>query len=408
MRKFKFVIFTALTVLMAACSAYDEPVVKETVDKEFNPAVNRLTVSQAEKLASEVIADFHEEDVTRTEVPTPDVEFILRSAKTRSVATNDTIAFVFNYPDNGGFVMMSPDPTLDEPLIAYSDKGHLDINDDFVKNQIIYPLEDYIETISSSPATRIELPTPDPGVSVVYEAVEYISPKVLISLNQNAPWNKVVVEVHNGINYVTGCVPVAAALIMSRCKSNFTLRDKYYNFAEITKCIAIYQGVPGLGSTTYSYDTAVNQMAQLLSDIGQEFDAKYRIVDNEYKTSAGSDDAFSKLISWGYTSPFNNLRYDYNVDTLKSLLDEGNIVYVTGWRENDGKRSAHAWVADGNQVRRMKSNLPGIVYPSTTYAHFNWGWGVSYDGYFSGYVYTPYDGCSYHASGREYAAFKLP
>lgn len=103
MIKFKFVIFTALTVLMAACSAYDEPVVKETVDKEFNPAVNRLTVSQAEKLASEVIADFHEEDVTRTEVPTPDVEFILRSAKTRSVATNDTIAFVFNYPDNGGF-----------------------------------------------------------------------------------------------------------------------------------------------------------------------------------------------------------------------------------------------------------------------------------------------------------------
>lgn len=103
--------------------------------------------------------------------------------------------------------MVSPDPIVEEPLVAYSDKGHLDINDDFVKDQIIYPLEYYIETISSAPATRISV-DPWHGIGgTTTKVVEWMSPELIISLDQDAPWNKVVAEVHNGKDYVTGCVP---------------------------------------------------------------------------------------------------------------------------------------------------------------------------------------------------------
>lgn len=132
MKVTKFILLTALITMFGACSAYDEPALKVTVNTESN-STNRLTVSQAEKIASDVIANLSEGGETRAEVPTPTVEFVICSAKTRSAAANDTIAYVFNYPDNGGFVMMSPDPTLEEPLVAYSDKGNLDINDYFVK-----------------------------------------------------------------------------------------------------------------------------------------------------------------------------------------------------------------------------------------------------------------------------------
>lgn len=304
--------------------------------------------------------------------------------------------------------MVSPDPIVEEPLVAYSDKGHLDINDDFVKDQIIYPLEYYIETISSAPATRISV-DPWHGIGgTTTKVVEWMSPELIISLDQDAPWNKVVAEVHNGKDYVTGCVPVAMALIMTRCKSTFMLRGKHYNFAEITKCIAINQGVPGLGTTTYSYNTAVNEMAQLLSDIGQEVNAEYVLTDTKRHTSAYSDDAFNKMKSWGFVSPFSSLKYGYNADILKTYLKEGNIVYVSGISHTSEGSKGHSWVADGYQVLRRESESAILLYTSMTYVHFNWGWGGRCDGYFSGNIYTPYTGCDYSAENKEYAAFKLP
>lgn len=398
MKVSKFILLTTLMTLCAACSSYDEPVLNETVNSESKSA-NRLTVSQAEKIASDVIANFSDVDKTRAETPSPSVEFVIRSAKTRSAAANDTIAYVFNYPDNGGFVMMSPDPTLEDPLVAYSDKGNLDINDEFVNDQIIYPLENYIEATSTVPGTRATI-DPLPGFGgTTTEVVEWLSPQLIISLNQRSPWNSVVVSELKK-EQAAGCVPVACALILSRCKTNFTLRNKQYNFEEITKCIAINQGVPELGSTTYSYTTAVNQMAQLLWDIGQEIGATYY---EDGSTGATNSVAITNLINWGLTSSTNKLVRNYNENTIKNYLNDNNLIYISGHCEVGERVAGHAWVADGYQVLRRKTDF--VYLPSVTYIHFNWGWGGKGDGYYNGTIYTPYSGCS--ATIYEYCTFKI-
>ena len=392
--KIRFILFTILSVLIGGCSNIEEPAFTDKSINDSDAVRNRFTISQAEGIASSIIAEFSNESVTRTSDSTPDVEIILRSSKTRSQSSNDTLAYVFNYPDNGGFVIMSPDPKLEDPLVAYSDKGHINTSDDFVKTQIFNPLEYYIETIPSYTSTRVVLP--GGNYHIVYDVLEWLSPQIIISLDQDAPWNKVVTaKLGNG--YLAGCVPVAAALVMSRCKDSFSLRGKNYNFKEITKCIAINQGVSGLGTTKYSYEQAVNEMAQLLWDLGQEFDAKY-IVD---RTGADSTKAVPMIINWGFASPFSTYKYNYTADILKTYLETNNVIYVTGNRENSG----HAWVCDGYQVRRNKSAISGIVFPSVTYVHMNWGLGGWCDGYFSGSIYTPVDGYTYEAN--LYCPFKI-
>lgn len=60
----------SLMTLFAACSSFDEHALKEAIKSESN-SVNRLTIAQAEKIASDVIAGFFEGEETRAEVPSP-------------------------------------------------------------------------------------------------------------------------------------------------------------------------------------------------------------------------------------------------------------------------------------------------------------------------------------------------
>lgn len=394
MRQTRFFLILALIGLFGACSSYDEPALNGKAS-QGSRVENRLTVLQAESIASAILSEFSENGQTRSDVA-PEVEYVLRSSKTRSVASNDTIAYVFNYPDNGGFVMISPDPSLDEPLVAYSDKGNLDINDEFVMDQIIFPLESYIDFAASSPSTRSLDPPFGTGVEVGYMIVESVKPQIIINLDQYNPWNKVVVA-EKGLGHVAGCVPVASALVMSRCKSNLTFKTKFYNFKEITKAIVIQQGVEGVGTTSYSYSQAVDDMAQFLYDFGITINADYQIG----QTDATSGQAILRMIFLGYSTPFTGLRDDYDADILKTYIKDGNLVYVTGTRPG----GAHAWVADGYQIVKPIYNDPLMPTPKTTYAHFNWGWGGNYNGYFSGSVYTPFEGRTYTAN--QYSAVKL-
>ena len=109
--------------------------------------------------------------------------------------------------------------------------------------------------------------------------------------------------------------------------------------------------------------------------------------------------------SWGYVPSFEGLRFNYDADTIKSYLQDNNVVYVRGTTVVDNKSGGHAWVADGYEVRRTIFNVPGYYLSPVTYVHFNWGWGGRYNGYFSGSIYTPYEGCTY--TSNEYSSFKI-
>lgn len=396
MKQARILLILVLIGLFGACSSYEEPALNGKASQS-SAAENRLTVSQAESIASAIIAEFSENCKTRSDIA-PEVEYVVRSSKTRSVASNDTIAYVFNYPDNGGFVMISPDPSLEEPLVAYSDKGHLDIYDDFVKDQIIFPLEKYIEIESSTfdPTVGIQASSVPTGF---YDIIEEIKPQLIINLNQRSPWNKYVLA-YNEHGPLVGCVNVACALIMSRCKSNFTFELSHFNFTEITKAIAIQQGVTGVGSSTYSYDRAVDDMAFLLWIIGNASGSEY----TSSATVTTYANAISKMIEWGYKSSTSGLKYSYDTDTVKYYISYGNLVFLTGIQKEKPNEPGHAWVADGYQVRQKKSYIPGYNFPEEAYVHFNWGWGGNCNGYFIGSLYIN-DYYTYESS--QYCAFRI-
>lgn len=386
MKKIFFILSLVCLTLVSCSDEQSEP-------KLSNPIADNSTTAISEETAVSIAASAIEGlGKTRSDISVPEVQYVLRSEKTRSSQLPDTLAYVFNYPDNGGFAVISTDSRV-EPLLAYSDEGRFDCESDFVKENILRPIEGYFEAYCVS--TRLGIGGDNSGdFNFGYDVIESVSPMLLMKINQVAPWNKVV-EANKGTGYVAGCVPVALGYIMTHCKSSLTLRGRTYRCDDIVKAIASYQGVPGLGLSRYSYDTAVTEMAQLLWDIGQEIGATYayNAKEDRYYTFIYSD-RLPSVVSWmnslGYTSPKSGFENGFNVETIVEYIKGGNLVSLSGAPDNNPS-NGHFWLTDGYQKRQIKMTvtLPFPPAPST-YLHFQWGEVDELDGYYYGEVYTQY------------------
>ncbi len=400
MKKLPF--FLGLMMLfLCACSQLDENDLRSGLKSEGHSSNSTSHISEADaiQIANSVISSMS----TRSEnAMSPSVDYVVKSGYTRSMDIPDTLAYVFNYPGNSGFAIISTDSRV-EPLLAYSNEGNLDLSDEFVRENILLPTEEYIST--QIPANPNDVPLPGHGDwELGYRTVETMSPIISMNLKQYAPWNKKIVEALGG-DYVTGCVPVASIYIMTYCKPSFTFNGKYYNAAEIVKCIAINQGATGLGTTNYSYSLAVDQIAQLLFDFGRSIGAKYKYneVDHDYYTEAYSSVACNKLISSSFSSPTNLIDFNFVEHTAVDYLKSDYLLYMQGRTTDD--EDGHAWVSDGYELKTVFNQLPNLPAPGTIpYLHFNWGWNGLYNGYFYSKVYSV---AGYNLVGQKYCAFKI-
>lgn len=282
----KLIFFGMLGLLISSCTQSFEDVTYPQSSSREKVTDSKIDQNEAVAIAHQALAGL---SVTRSSHAEPKVEYIVRSSRTRS-NVSDTIAYVVNYPENSGFAIVSTDRRF-ETLLAYSDEGNIDIKDEQTQAEVILPIEQYM----NEDAGLGDIPVnPNPGLDFAYDVIEWCAPKVIIKLTQEDPWNAKVVE-EKGECYLAGCVPVAVATIMSHCKSSLTFEGIYYNFSEITKCIAIHQGASGLGSTNYSYSLAVAKMGQLLWDIGQKLGATY----SPGSTGASTKDGYYLLSSLG-------------------------------------------------------------------------------------------------------------
>lgn len=365
-------------VVSALCLSSCSQMEMESVETKTQNQKEEISLGQ--KAASEIaLSAIQGIDKTRSVNLEPEVTYLMRKDKTRSTTqSSDTLAYVFNYPDNGGFAIVANSIDI-EPLVAYTDKGHLDCNDQFVQEMILDPLEDFV---SGQPLATI-----DPGIQIGYHVVEEVAPQLIIFMNQHAkPWVNKVQEVQ-GTPHPVGCVPMAMTYIMTHCRQGQTIKGKYYDFDKIVKTIAIRQGVPGLGLSPYTYDYATAQMSELLWAVGNEIEVNF--YDDEYVTGGRTYKAYNKMIEWGYQIPIYNT-YPQSELEIKTYLKDNYIVYADGSHTYDHiEYGGHAWVFDGYQDRQRLNNLPGIVFnPITTYLHVKWGESEENDAYFGSIFFT--------------------
>lgn len=276
--------------------------------------------------------------------------------------------YVFNKPNEGGFVIISADDRT-YTVLGYSDKGHWDEND-LPENARAW-FDTYTEVISALPE----------GYS--YSSQQKVSftpvaPLCKTLWGQTAPYNNLCPATSSG-HAVSGCVATAASQIMKKhaypehgtgshaykwaTENNDTItlsanfENTYYDW---TNMLNSYDSV----ESTQAQQEAV---ATLIYHCGVACDMKY----SANTSSANSYTMVNSLITYfGYDKGIRPLRRDYTGEAVveKAIYEDllaGRPVYVSA---KTVRNEGHAFICDG-------IDADGLF-------HINWGWLGKSDGYF--------------------------
>lgn len=288
-----------------------------------------------------------------------------------------TLLYVFNIAGEQGFILVSGDDVA-APVLGFTSTGSYDKRNlphnfqkwlEGYKRQIAYAVHNHIEPIQEvSDAWKALIN----GEEITAKrSVSAVSPLLSTTWNQSPYYNALCPG-----GSVTGCVATAMAQVM-----------KYWNHPAQGSGMHSYNHATygtlsaNFGATTYQWSSMPNNVtssnnavATLMYHCGVSVDMNYSpnesgawVVESDSPVCAES--AFKNY--FGYTSSLHGEKRDGNYSTsqwvqlVKGELDAGRPLLYAGF----GTGGGHAFVCDG--------------YDNNDYFHFNWGWGGSYDGYFS-------------------------
>lgn len=126
--------------------------------------------------------------LTKGELVVPSFDYVLKSATKSNSAIPDTLAYIINYPNESGFVIVSGDNRV-FPVLAYSETCNFYSANEIVQRNFIDRIEPYIESNSGS----------DYSYDVnenSFETCHYVDPFITTGLHQSDPFNSYVVEEH--------------------------------------------------------------------------------------------------------------------------------------------------------------------------------------------------------------------
>jgi len=286
--------------------------------------------------------------------------------------------YIFDMGSGAGFVIVSADDCA-YPILGYSMKnpaGELGANIRFWLNQyeqeIAYLVEH--ETLAGDYVSA-QWRTLLDGTWQPPKSMLSVSPMLTTQWNQNPYYNNLCPS-----GTPAGCTAIAVAQVM-----------KYWNYPAIGTGSHSYAcGTYGtlsanFGATTYDWEhmpnrltsssssTQVNAVATLCYHVGVSVNMEYAPDGSGAPLlgGAGSYCAKNALVNYfGYRSTLQGVyKSSYTdaqwVQLLKDELDAGRPIPYAGFDPTAG----HAFVFHG--------------YNSSSQFYINWGWGGSYDGYFS-------------------------
>ncbi len=376
--KEKFTTIAILGILLSSCSSIEEPLSPTSNSSDERSLTQSINKSDALKIADKVLG--RSASTRNIQSSIPEFEYVLNERSTRNSNIPDTLAYIINYPNDEGFVIVSSDRRV-YPVLAFSKESNFRFDNEIARDNFISNIGAYMEKADESNCYDVT----DFDVAGCYAAL----PTVKASLSQRAPWDKYVIKEYPGCP--VGCVAVATALVISHSIKKMEYHGSTYYLKSIVNAIN-----KGQNSATnapkrsfypfqsfepeYTYEEAVDSMAKFLYWIGKDVNMKY----GTDGSSAFHIDAYDLCTSLGLLNDESIRGFSsFDIIEITRLLKNDYILYLGGY-EISGK-GGHAWVSDGCHYCVDQDDKTTIT---ETYIHCDWGWGGNGNGYYSGSVFS--------------------
>lgn len=370
--------FTFIGIMTCCTNEVNEISKDEGISKSDNSQL--ISLSDAIEIGNSVLNSISK--TRKGEFFFPSVEYVVNEADVHTRSINpDTLAYILNYPADGGFAIISAHKRI-YPVLAYSDESNFLLDNEIAKKYFIDNISLYIEQSQKDNNTYFS--TED------FETCETINPIVGTKLNQRNPFDKYVKIEHPGCP--VGCVAVAAATVMSYGKTYLDYHGSRFFLKRIVKAIEAGSESPsgapkrivggfGIGEFTpvYTYSEALDSMAKLLYWIGKDINIVYKPGGSE----GISEKAYNLIAKYDYNMP-SGWKSPYDIKSVANYIRSKHIIYFRG--RDFQKKVGHAWVCDGCAYCWADPVLHEDI--DLIYLHMDWGWGGNCNGYFSGDVFN--------------------
>ncbi len=352
-------------------------------------------------------------------VLTPSQTIELTSASPEGSSLVDTMLYIVNKRNNGGFCVLSGDKRLPE-ILAFSDTGHLDkdsvsITPGLVIFWDLLPLY-YTKTLSqfhtsldslqllSKPQRPVDTVAREDWRSEVTEwkIVRKTPNYVPVCWGQGEPFNNAAPK-KGGVRATAGCVATATVQLLAafRYPPSYQGMNFDWDFLTRKKYIGKY--------TSQERSRFDSQVAFLFRKIGDKLCNSW----GKEESSADDKNVPKVLKSMGFRHPSS--RTKYNQKGIYESLDYGCPVVMGGYSHavqigglTIPYKGGHAWLCDGYFEKQrswviIDNRTEEIVASGTTalaYMHCNWGWYGARNGYLNAGVFDA--SCEPNYPDRDY------
>ncbi len=316
----------------------------------------------------------------------------LNDAQLARVSTVFNHLFIYNI-DGGGFVIVGDDDRT-QSVLAYSTTGSFNVND-------------------MAPALAIQLEKYDVQLKAIAEGAEVVpftphrnnrsvAPLIQTRWNQWSPdgtrYNSMCPADSTlparGYRATAGCVATAMAQVMKYW--NWPLHGRGSNcYSRNYDCWHYGTLCADFESATYDWGNMPNQLADTSSQVqkdavglvlyhcGVALNTKYNVDCQGSSATNMNAEHFALSATFKYNHSLHINRFGYSdaewMTLIKNDLDSGRPILYGGTSVYDPVagtfNAGHSFIFDG--------------YDENDYVHVNWGWGGSYDGYFSVWSLAP-------------------
>ncbi len=402
------------SLFVADISKQDVPKQEQTVInfKALYSKHHTISPSEARQIAT-VFANKSSKNVSNLKSKkssNEDVKVIKRQLGLKSSNSRpDTLAYIINFDNDNGFIIVAADDRIYNPVLAITEKGHYDedyinenipalsgaINDAF--NYVAYEIDNFEvqkdslrsiadSILKSGKYQKIDksLKSYVTGTRFVYIG-EYESPNWLqTTWGQDGPYNDSVPFCPGSTTYrcVAGCMATAVAQVMAYWKYPSSIYGHTFNWTGMTS-----NPNANIISTNDKKD-----VAYLFKLIGLNTQMNYGCSE--------SGTTWPNTKPWlQYVLGYNIVDWDYSwTDVYNFLVLHAPVIMIATDPVED---AAHAWVLDGYQsvFYNFESYIldtdNGTYYITSStpvmfnYIHNNWGWDGVCNGYFLADTFNP-------------------
>ena len=343
----------------------------------FHALASPVSVSAARSTANSYIKSHTAATFGFLKAPAT-ADIVLAHAEPSSKIPQAKDFYVFNIK-GGGFIIVSGDDQA-APVLAFSDKGHIDMNNmSDPLADMLYCYKKDIEFLQSNGIENAESVSPR-----ISESNEEVGPLLKNTWGPEEPYYTQC-PMKSGLYSKVGCAAVSLAELMY-----FWKYPVYCDSLPGYWCSKLNTSIPALPSTTFDYDKMLLSYSHWDFDLGkvvldtftdeQVYEvaklSRYcgQVLKLNYGPTGTNTTSVTKLqamIKFGYNSKAKNLNRANYIDSqweelLRVELNAGRPVLYAGYNGPTG--IGHAFIVDG--------------YNNEGYIHMNMGWYGVNDGWY--------------------------